>query len=65
MVLIIYYSSLNDFGTSGSKNTNTQNVEAPCETFDIMLDIASNKKFILNPPFNKVLLIYLKIIKSS
>lgn len=65
MVLIIYYSSLNDFGTSGSKNTIIQKVDAPCETLDIMLDIVSNKKFILNPPFNKVLLFYLKIIKLS
>jgi hypothetical protein len=65
MVLIFYYSSLNDFGTSGSKNTITQNVEAPCETLDIILDIVSNKKFILNPPFYKVLLIYLKTIKLS
>lgn len=46
MVYITYYSSLNDFGTSGSKNMNIQNVDAPPATFSTRFDTALAKKSI-------------------
>lgn len=61
--MVFYYSSLSDFGISGSKNINAQQVEASLATPDIISDKALNKKFIFQyPPI--FLCIYFKIIKT-
>lgn len=52
MVYIPSYSSLNDSGTSGSKNIITQYVDTPFAIFDAKFDIALNKKSIILPPFS-------------
>lgn len=52
MTFILYYSSLKDFGISGSKNMNAQYVDAPDAKLEINPAIESNKKFIAIPPVN-------------
>lgn len=49
--MIFYYSSLNDFGTSGSKNISIQYVDAPSATLVNKSDTEPNKKSILFPPY--------------
>lgn len=49
-MVFIYYSSINDFGISGSKNINIQQVAASLATLVNNPDIALNIKSILQIP---------------
>lgn len=51
MVCQFCYSSLKDFGTSGSKKKNMQNVATPPATLVAVPDTAFIKNFIDIPPF--------------
>lgn len=51
MVCQFCYSSLKDFGTSGSKKKNTQNLDTPPATLDAIFDTEFNTKFINITPF--------------
>lgn len=50
MAFILDYSSLKDFGISGSKNTNTQYVDTFDAKFVTNPATDSNKEFIAYPP---------------
>lgn len=51
MVCYFCYSSLKDFGTSGSKKKNTQNLDTPPATLDAIFDTEFNTKSINITPF--------------
>jgi hypothetical protein len=59
-----YYSSLNDFGTSASKNIRAQKVDDPLPILVNKSDTALNKKSILNPPYVKLKFIFKRPING-